>query len=59
MYVCTKAMRGAGFGPQPAGLRGLDFIFVAGRGGAGCGPDHFGAGQDMAKYEGWGGLRAE
>ena len=38
-----------------AGRCGLDFLFVAGQ----CGPDQCGAGQDMSKYAGQGGLRAE
>ena len=32
----TKALRGAGFGPQPAGARRLDFCICCG---AGCGLD--------------------
>ena len=28
--VCVKALRGAGFGPQPAGPRGLDFWICCG-----------------------------
>ena len=57
--LATKALRGAGFGPQPP-RAGLFYLL---RGGAGCGPNQCGAGQaagqDMSKYAGRGGMRAE